>query len=243
MSAQPQSPPQSTPPSLPPSLPPSSVGSVLAELDRTVRGFAAAQVGRELQEDEQQALSVYMAVLNAQAQASAPASATPGANPAADALDSGRQRILDVIRESLGRAQQAVTGSARAGQAAERAVLGAVERAQSLQDLMPSRPAPGGGNARATPMELIAAHLAELIKLEVDACFQRQIGPLAGQLQAVIDAAQANGLLPEKSGSASADESRGTGHDSDSAAARHDRDNNSDNAAQANGPAASQGNQ
>lgn len=238
MSAQPQQPP---PQSASPPPPPSSVGSVLAELDRTVREFAAAQVGRELQEDEQKALSVYMAMLNAQA--APPAGAATGPHPAADALDAGRQRILDVIRESLGRAQQAVTGSARAGQAAERAVLGAVERAQSLQDLMPSKPAPAGGDARATPMELIAVRLSELIKLEVDACFQRQIGPLAGQLQAVIDAARANGLLTANSGSASADESSGTGHDGGNAAARPDRDNNSDNAAQANGPAASQARQ
>ncbi|MET4728769.1 hypothetical protein ABIE09_002580 [Lysobacter enzymogenes] len=209
-----------------------------------MRSFARTQLGRALQVEEQQVLSAYVAMVGAQSQPPAPASPSPSPPPggAAGVLENGRQQIEAVIRQSLNRAQAAVDGNAKAERAAETAVLGAVERAQSLQDLMPAKPAPGAAAIPPTPMEQIAARLADLVRHEVDACFQRQIGPLARQLQDVIGAAQSNGLLPpQTTGSAHPDESRATGRDGDSAA-RPDRDNNPNNAAQANGPAASQSN-
>ncbi|SDW08919.1 hypothetical protein SAMN05421681_101108 [Lysobacter enzymogenes] len=218
--------------------------SALSELDEAVRSFARTQLGRALQAEEQQVLSAYVAMVGAQSQPPAPASPSPSPPPggAAGVLENGRQQIEAVIRQSLNRAQAAVDGNAKAERAAETAVLGAVERAQSLQDLMPAKPAPGAAAIPPTPMEQIAARLADLVRHEVDACFQRQIGPLARQLQDVIGAAQSNGLLPpQTTGSAHPDESRATGRDGDSAA-RPDRDNNPNNAAQANGPAASQSN-
>lgn len=218
--------------------------SALSELDEAVRSFARTQLGRALQAEEQQVLSAYVAMVGAQSQPPAPASPSPSPPPggAAGVLENGRQQIEAVIRQSLNRAQAAVDGNAKAERAAETAVLGAVERAQSLQDLMPAKPAPGAAAIPPTPMEQIAARLADLVRHEVDACFQRQIGPLARQLQDVIGAAQSNGLLPpQTTGSAHPDESRATGRDGDSAA-RPDRDNNPNDAAQANGPAASQSN-
>lgn len=213
---------------------------MLAELDQVVRDFARAQLGRDLQTDEQRMLSAYVAMIGAQSPP--PPEPPPPSGGAAGALENGRRQIEEVIRLSLGRAQAAVDGNARAERAAETAVLGAVERAQSLQDLMPAKPAPGAAAIPPTPMEQIALRLADLVRQEVDACFQRQIGPLARQLQDVIGAAQSSGLLPpQPTGYAPADESRATGRDGDSAA-RPDRDNNPNSAAQANGPAASQNN-
>ncbi|MBN7135503.1 hypothetical protein A7A76_12110 [Lysobacter enzymogenes] len=207
-----------------------------------MRSFARIQLGRALQVEEQQVLSAYVAMVGAQSLPPAPASPPPSPGGAAGVLESGRQQIEAVIRQSLNRAQAAVDGNAKAERAAETAVLGAVERAQSLQDLMPAKPAPGAAAIPPTPMEQIAVRLAELVRHEVDACFQRQIGPLARQLQDVIGAAQSNGLLPpQTTGSAHPDESRAAGRDGD-CAVRPDRDNNPNSAAQANGPAASQSN-
>lgn len=235
---------QSSPPPAPAPAAPPAPASALSELDEAVRSFARTQLGRALQAEEQQVLSAYVAMVGAQSQPPAPASPSPSPPPggAAGVLENGRQQIEAVIRQSLNRAQAAVDGNAKAERAAETAVLGAVERAQSLQDLMPAKPAPGAAAIPPTPMEQIAARLAELVRHEVDACFQRQIGPLARQLQDVIGAAQSNGLLPpQTTGSAHPDESRAAGRDGDSAA-RPDRDNNPNDAAQANGPAASQSN-
>ncbi|QWP78209.1 hypothetical protein J5226_07385 [Lysobacter sp. K5869] len=237
----PNTPEQNPPAAAPPPAPDASApASPRAELDQAVRDFARARLGRDLLPEEQQVLSAYIAMIDAQTPPASAPSPPPGG--AAGVLERGRQQILDVIQQNLSRAQAAVDGNAKAERAAETAVLGAVERAQSLQDLLPAKPEPGAAAIPPTPMELIAARLAELVRQEVDACFQRQIGPLARQLQDVIDTAQANGLLPPATtGSAPADESRATGPDSD-AAARPDRDNHSNDAAQANGPAASQGN-
>ncbi|QQP94353.1 hypothetical protein [Lysobacter enzymogenes] len=214
---------------------------MLAELDQVVRDFARAQLGRDLLGEEQRMLSAYVAMIGAQSPPP-PEPPPPPSGGAAGALENGRRQIEEVIRLNLGRAQAAVDGNARAERAAETAVLGAVERAQSLQDLMPAKPVPGAAAVAPTPMEQIALRLAVLVRQEVDECFQRQIGPLARQLQDVIGAAQSSGLLPpQPTGSAPADESRATGRDGDSAV-RPDRDNNPNSAAQANGPAASQNN-
>lgn len=232
--------PPNTPEHSPPAgaAPPAPPASARAELDQAVRDFARARLGRDLQPEEQQVLSAYIATIDAPP----PSAPPPPPGGAAGVLERGRQQILDVIQQNLSRAQAAVDGNAKAERAAETAVLGAVERAQSLEDLMPAKPVPGEAAIPPTPMEQIAVRLAELVRHEVDACFQRQIGPLARQLQDVINTAQANGLLPPATtGSAPADESRATGQGSD-AAARPDRDNNSNDAAQANGTAASQGN-
>lgn len=238
-----QSPSSATPAAAPAPAADPAPTSALSELDEAVRSFARTQLGRALQAEEQQVLSAYVAMVGAQSQPPAPASPPPPPpGGAAGVLENGRQQIEAVIRQSLNRAQAAVDGNAKAERAAETAVLGAVERAQSLQDLMPAKPAPGAAAIPLTPMEQIAARLAELVRHEVDACFQRQIGPLARQLQDVIGAAQSNGLLPpQPTGSAHPDESRAAGRGGDSAA-RPDRDNNPNDAAQANGPAASQSN-
>lgn len=224
------------PPATEPSPPPAvSVPPARNERDRQLRLFAKNYFGL----DETQCAQV-AALMDAQSlPASPPARAGdgPGAQ-AASTIDIGRQHIQNVIRQSLGRTQTAVMGNAKAERAAETAVLGAVERATSLQDLRPTRPAGGAQAPAEDPLIAhIAARLTELIKLEVDACFQQQIGPLASQLRDVIQAAQSNGLLPETSDAASSDESRGTTENSGKSAETPDRDNNNDNASKAPGSA------
>lgn len=212
-----------------------SVPPVRNERDRQLRLFAKNYFGL----DEAQCAQV-AALMEVQSLSQSPPARIgdgPGTQ-AAGTIEVGRQHIQNVIRQSLGRTQTAVMGNAKAERAAETAVLGAVERATSLQDLRPPRPAGGAQAPAEDPLIAhIAARLTELIKLEVDACFQQQIGPLASQLRDVIQAAQSNGLLPDTSDAASSDESRGATENSGKSAAPPDRDNNNDNAAKAPGSA------
>ncbi|MGO1070247.1 hypothetical protein [Lysobacter sp. CA199] len=179
-----------------------------AALDDQVRRFARNWLGRELDENEHAQLAIFLAALDpaSRDQASNLPMATGLRDQAGNTIDAGRQRIQNMIRQSLGRTQAAVIGNAKAERAAETAVLGAVERASSLQDLRPTKPAAGAADSREDPLiAQIAGRLTELIKIEVEACFQQQFGPLALQLQAVIEAAQASGLLPKAESDAAAE--------------------------------------
>ncbi|UOF15707.1 hypothetical protein IEQ11_03295 [Lysobacter capsici] len=213
-------------------------------LDAQLTEFARDWLGIELGAEERARVRGAIAMLEAQQrmQASQAAQASAGGaarRPAGSVIDLDRQRIQNLIDHNLSRTQATVLGNARAERAAETAVLGAVERAQSLDDLRPPKPAAGasaGANqaSRTDPLiAQIADQLTGLIKREVDACFQQQFGPLANQLQAVIDAAQDSGLLARKSDSASSDESRGTAENSGKPAQKPDQNNNHNNAATA----------
>lgn len=213
-------------------------------LDAQLTEFARDWLGIELGAEERARVRGAIAMLEAQQrmQASQAAQASAGGaarRPAGSVIDLDRQRIQNLIDHNLSRTQATVLGNARAERAAETAVLGAVERAQSLDDLRPPKPAAGasaGANQapRTDPLiAQIADQLTGLIKREVDACFQQQFGPLANQLQAVIDAAQDSGLLARKSDSASSDESRGTAENSGKPAQKPDQNNNHNNAATA----------
>lgn len=208
-------------------------------LDAQLAEFARDWLGIELGTEERARVRGAIAMLEAQqrmqaAQASAGATAR---RPAGSVIDLDRQRIQNLIDQNLSRTQATVLGNARAERAAETAVLGAVERAQSLDDLRAPKPA-AGANANQAPrtdplIAQIADQLTGLIKHEVDACFQQQFGPLASQLQAVIDAAQDSGLLARKSDSASSDESRGSTENSGKTAEKPDQNNNHNNAVKA----------
>ncbi|KRB03339.1 hypothetical protein [Lysobacter sp. Root690] len=215
-------------------------------LDIQFAEFARDWLGIELGAEERARVRGAIAMLEAQqrmqaSQATQATQASAGAarRPAGRAIDLDRQRIQNLIDQHLSRTQVTVLGNASAERAAESAVLGAVERAQSLDDLRPPKPAAGAGaNANQAPrtdplIAQIADQLTGLIKREVDACFQQQFGPLASQLQAVIDAAQDSGLLARKSDSASLDESRGTAENSGKTAEKPEQNNNDNNAAKA----------
>jgi|GEM_PF-1029403 len=215
----------------------------VSALDAQFTEFARDWLGIELGAEERARVRGAIAVLEAQQrmQAAQAANAASARRPGGSAIDMDRRRIQNLIDQNLSRTQATVMGNARAERAAEAAVLGAVERAQSLDDLRPPKPAAGAGTGaaanqapRTDPLiAQIADQLTGLIKREVDACFQQQFGPLASQLQAVIDAAQDSGLLARKSDSASSDESRGTAENSGKTAEKPDQNNNHDNAAKA----------
>ena len=189
---------------------------VRSELDHHVGLLALRVLGRELSDGERAQVSAALDAIDAdsKARAAAPAGGPSvdqlGRSQAGNLIESGRQRIEEVIEQGLRRTQATVRKDARAEREAEAAVLGAVERATSLDDLRPPRPQPGAtGGAGERPMiAQIADQLAHLVQLEVEARFNQQFGPLAKQLQSVIDAAKDNGLIPKTPNSASSDESR-----------------------------------
>lgn len=193
-------------------------------LDQQLTAFARDWLGIELGDEERARMRGAVALLEAQQalQQGSAASAAGPRRPAGSVIDLDRQRIQSLIDQNINRTQAAVIGNARAERAAEAAVLGAVEKAESLADLRPPKPQAGANQApRTDPLiAQIADQLTGLIKSEVDACFQQQFGPLAGQLQAVIDAAQASGLLSGNPESASSDESRGPRQNSGEAQAK-----------------------
>ncbi|MGN7916778.1 hypothetical protein [Lysobacter sp. 22409] len=207
---------------------------IRTELDHHVGLLALHVLGRELSDGERMQVSAALDAIDAdsKARAAAPAGAPTvgqlGRSQAGNLIESGRQRIEDVIEQSLRRTQATVRKDARAEREAEAAVLGAVERATSLDDLRPPKPPPGNaGAAGERPMiAQIADQLAHLVQLEVEACFDKQFGPLAKQLQSVIDAAKDNGLIPKTQNSAPSDESRADAENSGNSAAKPDRDNN-----------------
>lgn len=206
-------------------------------LDEQVRKFALNWLDLELDDAQCAELALRL---------SAPARARTGAaqpggglrGQAGDAIDTGRQRIQNVIQQGLGRAQVALLGNAKAERAAETAVLGELERAESLDALRTPKPAPGGANTSEVPLiGQIAASLTGLIERKVDDCFQEQFGPLAQQLQAVIDAAKASGLLPNDDASAASQNAQDEAKNSGKTADKSNPERPGDKPAQARGPA------
>jgi hypothetical protein len=205
-----------------------------SDLDEQLRVFARNYFDLELTEAQRAELALHLTASDARTRAQAGAAAGGRRGQAGDAIDEERQRIQAVIKQSLGRAQAALISNAQAERAAESAVLGALERTDSLEGLRPKDLPPG---AQPPLISQIAGRLTELIKAEVDACFQQQFGPLALQLQAVIDTAQAKGLLPKKdeddaAGDASKNE-KNTEKTASSAAAGTARDKSANSAAPA----------
>lgn len=201
---------------------------VRSELDHHVGLLALRVLGRELSDGERAQVNAALDAIDAdsKARAAAPAGGPTvgqlGRSQAGNLIESGRQRIEEVIEQGLRRTQATVRKDARAEREAEAAVLGAVERATSLDDLRPPKPAPGNAGAAAGERPMIAQiadQLAHLVRLEVEACFDQQFGPLAKQLQSVIDAAKDNGLIPKTPNSASSDESRADAENSGKPAA------------------------
>ncbi|MGO1000465.1 hypothetical protein [Lysobacter sp. CA196] len=209
-----------------------AVDPIRTELDHRVDLLALHVLGRRLSDGERMEVGSVLDAIDADSKARAAAAPTVGQlgrSQAGNLIESGRQRIEDVIEQSLRRTQATVRKDARAEREAEAAVLGAVERATSLDDLRPPKPQPGnpGGATGERPMiAQIADHLAHLVHLEVEACFDKKFGPLAKQLQSVIDAAKDNGLIPKTQDSAPSDQSRADAENSGNTAAKPDRNNN-----------------
>lgn len=160
----------------------------------TLRQFAEKWLGRPLVGAEEEQLQRF-----------ASETATPPAVPAADVaaaspslIDAERQRVQGLIQQMMQKMQNTRGDLNGATAASEAAVLKAVESAKSLDQLRPGQlrpPQNGEGGSNHMVMSQIADRLANLVQAEVRACFEREFGSLAQQMQAVVEAARAQGLI------------------------------------------------
>ncbi len=119
---------------------------------------------------------------------------SPPSDPAAQArrqaeqvIEAERQRTQDSISNILRSVRRASGEALRAQESGEQALLQAVEAASSLADLRPSHLSPGqpGGSSQIV-MAQIADRLANLVRSEVQRCFEQQFGSLRRQLESAL---------------------------------------------------------
>jgi len=126
------------------------------------------------------------------AAASAAASNDPAVHArlqASQVLNEGRQRSESLIREVLQKLKANAAQALQAQEREEQAILKIVQTAQSLNDLRPSMlvtPASGVPPAAQLALPQIADRLANLVKTEVEQCFERYFGPLQRQLASAL---------------------------------------------------------
>ena len=124
----------------------------------------------------------------------AAAAGQPVAQAAARAVHDARQQAQAAIQNVLEGARQLTQRMASEREQEDRAILRMVESASSLADLRPS--ALPGGDEHASPagqiaITQIADRLANLVRTEVQACFERRLSPLASRVEALLGEAPA----------------------------------------------------
>ncbi|AJC44493.1 hypothetical protein [Xanthomonas sacchari] len=160
----------------------------------TLRQFAEKWLGRPLRGPEEEQLRHFACETSA-------SPAVPAAEVAPQApslIDAERQRVQGLIEQMMQKMQNTRGDLSGATAASEAAVLKAVESAKSLDQLRPGQlrpPQSGEGGSNHMVMAQIADRLANLVQAEVRACFEREFGSLAQQMQAVVAAARAQGLI------------------------------------------------
>jgi hypothetical protein len=153
------------------------------------RGLTAA----ELSELEQFQRAWANQERNPHGAAGAAASSDPAAHArrqAEQALNEGRQRSESLIRDVLQKLQTTTSQALQAHEREEQAILKIVQTAHSLNDLRPSAlmpPASGLPPAAQLAIPQIADRLANLVKTEVEHCFERYFGPLQRQLADALE--------------------------------------------------------
>jgi hypothetical protein len=131
------------------------------------------------------------------------ASSDPAAHAraqAAQALNEGKQRSESLIRDVLQKLQATASQALQAHEREEQAILKIVETAHSLNDLRPSAlmpPAAGLPPAAQLALPQIADRLANLVKTEVERCFERYFGPLQRQLATALERIDRTATLAE----------------------------------------------
>jgi hypothetical protein len=171
------------------------------ELTEQVHQFARQWLGHDLDENERRELAEFLATLSAD-EAVLGGYTDQARRHAADIVDQGRQRVEAAMKTVLGAAKTPPGDAAPAKGAApaapltreEQAILRLLESSRTLGDLRPShlKGASEGETAAAQlAIAQIADRLAILIKAEVEACFERQYGPLTRQIEAVLEAGRA----------------------------------------------------
>lgn len=229
--AQPPAPPPAAPAAAPA---PAPVAETPGELDRQIGVFAQKWFDLQLDPEKCRQVAALLSASNASgaAQTRAPDSATAVQAKAVSVVDAGRERIQKVIQQGLARTQDTVRSATQSEREAEANILGAVERATSLEDLRLPKPRVGDESVQ-PPLAQFAHQLQRLIRAEVDTCFQQQFAPLAQQLQSVIEAARSKGLLPGQADSDPSEPSRSGPENQGGAAknaAKPDPNNNQNNA-------------
>ncbi|MFC6841694.1 hypothetical protein [Xanthomonas theicola] len=156
--------------------------------------FAQRWLGRDLSDSERAQLQAF-ALSTGGAQGKPPPKAREMSR---SLIDAERQRVDGLIAHMLHGMQDAARGVELAGGASGQAVLDAVSSAQSLDALRPGRlrqPHSGETSGNQLLVAQIADRLGNLVRSEVQACFEREFGSLAQQMQSVVEAARANGLV------------------------------------------------
>lgn len=172
------------------------------ELAEQVHQFARHWLGHDLGDDERKQLAEFLANLSAN-EAVLGGYTDQARRHAADIVDQGRQRVEAAMKTVLGAADAPPGDAAAPAKTAaagpplnreEQAILRLLQSAHTLSDLRPANlKATGQGETPAAQLAIaqIADRLAILIKAEVEACFERQYGPLTRQIEAVLEAGRA----------------------------------------------------
>jgi hypothetical protein len=170
-----------------------------------LREIAEQYLNRPLEANEQ----AQLLKLQQGFQGPAPSPASPGTpgthgTPASSALDAveqarqqaqrtigqGQTQASSTMRNILESIQASSSKALQVQQQEEQAILKLLESCKTLSDLRPASLNPGLANLKAgnrLALTQIADHLANLAKQEVESRFNQHFGPLAAQLQALIE--------------------------------------------------------
>ncbi|UYK81921.1 hypothetical protein NG829_06335 [Xanthomonas sacchari] len=162
----------------------------------TLRQFAESWLRRPLLPLEEEQLRRFAS--ETAAPPAVPVAETAGASPSL--IDAERERVKGLIQQMQQTMQNSRGALNGATAASEAAVLKAIESANALDQLRPGQlrpPQSGEGGSNHMVMAQIADRLANLVQAEVRACFEREFGSLAQQMQAVVEAARAQGLIAD----------------------------------------------
>ncbi len=164
-----------------------SEDDLAAQLHQLAEGW----LKRPLTADEERELAVFRSAFAAGRDHGVDSFSDQVRAQATRAVNEGRQRAQAAIQSVLQGSQQVAQQVAREREHEDQAILRVVEAAKSLADLRPSAlhqardgETPGGRIVIAQ----IADRLANLVKAEVDACFERQVGPLVQKIEAAVNA-------------------------------------------------------
>ncbi|NML32805.1 hypothetical protein [Paraburkholderia antibiotica] len=186
------------------------MSDIEAEVSATLRALAENWLKRRLTPAEIAELDQFQRDWNRNAPAENAQAVQSVADPAAkvrqqaaQAVSEVKQRSETAIREVLQKLQGTAAHALQAYESEEQAILKVVEAARSLNDLRPSSlnlAASAAPPSAQMMLPQIADRLANLIKSEVDQCFERHFGPLQRQLAAVLNQHQAAQQVAQQAG-------------------------------------------
>ncbi|MDH5824827.1 hypothetical protein QFW77_17800 [Luteimonas sp. RD2P54] len=122
----------------------------------------------------------------------------PAGQAAAQAIRDARAQAQAAMRDVLDGARRLAQRMASEREQEDRAILRMVESAGSLAELRPSALPPDGQDSPAGRILIaqIADRLANLVRAEVQECFERQLAPLASRVEALLREVRAAAAPP-----------------------------------------------